>query len=84
MKAIAVRDRNAGIGGLSLTEMPYPHAGQNEVIVQVYAGGFTPGELDWPTTWTDRRTRPDAERARPPCSTSSWTRCQVGVHSHAD
>jgi NADPH:quinone reductase-like Zn-dependent oxidoreductase len=54
MKAIAVRDREAGTAGLSLTEMPYPHAGQNDVIVKVHAGGFTPGELDWPTTWTDR------------------------------
>jgi hypothetical protein len=26
MQAIAVRDRDAGDGGLSLTEMPYPHA----------------------------------------------------------
>ncbi len=54
MKAIVVRDRDAGIGGLSLTEVPYPHAGLNDVIVQVHAGGFTPGELDWKTTWTDR------------------------------
>jgi NADPH:quinone reductase-like Zn-dependent oxidoreductase len=54
MKAIAVRDRDAGIGGLSLTEIPYPQAGQNDVVVRVYAAGFTPGELDWPTTWTDR------------------------------
>jgi hypothetical protein len=34
--------------------MPYPQAGQNDVIVRVHAGGFTPGELDWPTTWADR------------------------------
>ncbi|HEY2563817.1 MAG TPA: NADP-dependent oxidoreductase, partial [Acidimicrobiales bacterium] len=54
MRAITVRDREAGVGGISLTDMPYPHAGQNDVIVQVHAGGFTPGELDWPTTWADR------------------------------
>jgi Integrase core domain/Alcohol dehydrogenase GroES-like domain len=54
MQAITVRDRNAGVGGLSLTDMPYPQAGQNDVIVRVHAGGFTPGELDWPTTWADR------------------------------
>ena len=53
MKAIAVRDRDAGIGGLSLTEIPYPQAGQNDVVVRGYAAGFTPGELDWPTTWVD-------------------------------
>ena len=53
MKAITVRDRDAGVGGLSVTDMPYPHAGQNDVIVRVHAAGFTPGELDWPTTWVD-------------------------------
>src|SRR5215216_257597 len=34
--------------------MPYPHAAENDVIVRVHAAGFTPGELDWPSTWTDR------------------------------
>jgi NADPH:quinone reductase-like Zn-dependent oxidoreductase len=57
MKAITVRDRGAGVGGLSLTDMPYPHAAQNDVIVRVHAGAFTPGELDWPTTWADRAGR---------------------------
>ena len=57
MQAITVRDRAAGAGGLSLTDMPYPHAAQNDVIVQVHAAGFTPGELNWPTTWTDRAGR---------------------------
>ncbi|HXB47163.1 MAG TPA: NADP-dependent oxidoreductase, partial [Streptosporangiaceae bacterium] len=54
---ITVRERDAGLGGLSLTEMPYPHAAENDVIVQVHAAGFTPGELDWPGTWTDRAGR---------------------------
>jgi NADPH:quinone reductase-like Zn-dependent oxidoreductase len=57
MLAITVRDRDAGLAGLSLTEMPYPHAAENDVIVQVHAAGFTPGELDWPGTWTDRAGR---------------------------
>ena len=57
MKAITVRDRAAGVGGLSLTDMPYPHAAENDVIVRVHAAGFTPGELDWPTTWADRAGR---------------------------
>ncbi|WP_433550288.1 NADP-dependent oxidoreductase [Micromonospora zamorensis] len=34
--------------------MPYPHAAENDVIVRVHAAGFTPGELGWPATWTDR------------------------------
>ncbi|WP_061294867.1 NADP-dependent oxidoreductase [Herbidospora cretacea] len=54
MRAITVQDRDAGVGGLSLTEMPYPHAAENDVVVRVHAAGFTPGELDWPATWTDR------------------------------
>jgi NADPH:quinone reductase-like Zn-dependent oxidoreductase len=57
MKAITVRDRAAGVGGLSLTEMPYPDAAGNDVIVRVHAAGFTPGELDWPGTWSDRAGR---------------------------
>jgi NADPH:quinone reductase-like Zn-dependent oxidoreductase len=27
---------------------------ENDVVVRVHAAGFTPGELDWPGTWTDR------------------------------
>ncbi|BBX04356.1 NADPH:quinone reductase [Mycolicibacterium moriokaense] len=57
MQAIIARDRAAGIDGLALGEMPYPHAAENDVIVQVHAAAFTPGELDWPGTWTDRAGR---------------------------
>jgi NADPH:quinone reductase-like Zn-dependent oxidoreductase len=42
---------------MSLTDMPYPHTAENDVIVRVHAAGFTPGELDWPATWTDRAGR---------------------------
>jgi NADPH:quinone reductase-like Zn-dependent oxidoreductase len=54
MRAITARDRAAGVGGLTLTDMHYPHATENDVIVRVHAAGFTPGELTWPATWTDR------------------------------
>ncbi|WP_328540577.1 NADP-dependent oxidoreductase [Streptomyces sp. NBC_00344] len=57
MQAITVRDRDAGAGGLALTELPYPHAAENDVIVRVHAAGFTRGELAWPGTWTDRAGR---------------------------
>jgi NADPH:quinone reductase-like Zn-dependent oxidoreductase len=57
MQAITVRDRAAGSAGLSLTDIPYPHAAENDVIVRVHAAGFTPGELDWPATWSDRAGR---------------------------
>ncbi|WIV56457.1 NADP-dependent oxidoreductase [Amycolatopsis nalaikhensis] len=54
MKAITVQDRASG---LVLSERPHPHAAENDVIVRVHAAGFTPGELDWPTTWADRAGR---------------------------
>ncbi|WP_223623930.1 alcohol dehydrogenase catalytic domain-containing protein [Microbacterium sp. EST19A] len=57
MRAITVQDREAGVGGLRLAERPYPHAAENDVVVRVHAAGFTPGELDWPATWTDRAGR---------------------------
>jgi len=57
VRAITVRDRDAGVGGLTLTDMPYPHAAENDVVVRVHAAGFTPGELDWPATWSDRAGR---------------------------
>ncbi len=57
MQAITVQDRQAGAGGLVVSELPYPHAAENDVIVRVHAAGFTRGELDWPATWTDRAGR---------------------------
>ncbi|GIH02766.1 NADPH:quinone reductase [Rhizocola hellebori] len=54
MQAIAIGDRAAGAAGVSLMELPHPHAAENDVIVKVHAAGFTPGELDWPGTWSDR------------------------------
>jgi NADPH:quinone reductase-like Zn-dependent oxidoreductase len=57
MKAITIRDPGAGIAGLTLTDLPHPHAAENDVIVRVHAAGFTRTELDWPSTWTDRAGR---------------------------
>ncbi|WP_461031248.1 NADP-dependent oxidoreductase [Streptomyces mayteni] len=57
MRAITVHDRDAGVRGLTLTDLPHPHAAENDVIVRVHAAGFTPGELAWPGTWTDRAGR---------------------------
>jgi NADPH:quinone reductase-like Zn-dependent oxidoreductase len=54
MKAIVVTDQGAGTAGMTLAERPEPDAAVNDVVVQVYASGFTPGELTWPSTWTDR------------------------------
>jgi NADPH:quinone reductase-like Zn-dependent oxidoreductase len=57
VRAITVRDRAAGAAGLTRSDIPHPHAAENDVIVRVHAAGFTPGELDWPGTWTDRAGR---------------------------
>src|SRR5436189_5681615 len=54
MKAIVVTDEAAGAAGMTLVERPEPEPAINEVVVQVYASGFTSGELTWPSTWTDR------------------------------
>jgi NADPH:quinone reductase-like Zn-dependent oxidoreductase len=57
VRAITVQDRAAGVRGLSLTELPYPEPAGGDVTVRVHAAGFTPGELDWPGTWSDRAGR---------------------------
>jgi NADPH:quinone reductase-like Zn-dependent oxidoreductase len=40
---------------MKLVERPKPPAAINDVILQVHASGFVPTELEWPSTWTDRR-----------------------------
>ncbi len=57
MQAVTASDPAIGAKGLALTNLPRPHAAENDVIVRVHAAGFTPGELDWPSTWTDRAGR---------------------------
>jgi NADPH:quinone reductase-like Zn-dependent oxidoreductase len=37
---------------------PVPPVGTGDVLVRVSAAGYTPGELDWPSTWADRLDRP--------------------------
>jgi NADPH:quinone reductase-like Zn-dependent oxidoreductase len=54
MKAIVVTDQAAGTAGAKLMERPEPRAAINDVVVQIYASGFTGDELSWPSTWTDR------------------------------
>lgn len=54
MKAIVVSEEAAGVAGMALVERPEPEATGNDVLVEVHASGFTPGELTWPGTWTDR------------------------------
>jgi NADPH:quinone reductase-like Zn-dependent oxidoreductase len=54
MKAIVVTEKAAGIAGMKLVDRPEPKAAINDVVIQVYASGFVPTELEWPSTWTDR------------------------------
>ncbi|MFW6689569.1 NADP-dependent oxidoreductase [Streptomyces sp. MAR4 CNX-425] len=54
MKAIVVTDEAAGTAGMTLVERPEPEPAGNDVLVEVHAAGYTPGELTWPGTWTDR------------------------------
>jgi NADPH:quinone reductase-like Zn-dependent oxidoreductase len=64
MKAIVVTDQAAGTAGMTLVERPEPDAARlasleganyGDVIVEVHASGFTGNELEWPSTWVDRR-----------------------------
>ena len=57
MKAIVVTDEAAGTAGMMLVERPEPPAAINDVIVQIHASGFVPTEMEWPSTWSDRRGR---------------------------
>jgi NADPH:quinone reductase-like Zn-dependent oxidoreductase len=57
MKAIVVTDQAAGTAGMTLVERPEPSAAINDVVVEVYASGFVPTEMAWPSTWTDRAGR---------------------------
>src|SRR4051795_5350429 len=57
MKAIGVTDQAAGRAGITLVQRPEPETAGNDVLVEVHASGFTPGELTWPSTWPDRRDR---------------------------
>jgi NADPH:quinone reductase-like Zn-dependent oxidoreductase len=59
-----VTDQAAGTAGMTLMERPEPDAARlasleganyGDVIVEVHASGFTGNELEWPSTWVDRR-----------------------------
>lgn len=54
MQGIVVTDEAAGTAGMVLAQQPQAEAAGNDVLVEVFASGFTPGELTWPGTWTDR------------------------------
>src|SRR5215218_1933113 len=43
-----------GPAELSLEEGPVPSPGTGDVLVRVHGASYTPGELEWPSTWVDR------------------------------
>jgi NADPH:quinone reductase-like Zn-dependent oxidoreductase len=55
LKAIVVMDEAAGTSGMTLAERPEPSAAINDAIVEVHTSGFVPTEMEWPSTWIDRR-----------------------------
>ncbi len=57
MKAIVVTDQAQVAAGMALAERPEPSAAINDVIVAIYASGFVPTEMEWPSTWVDRAGR---------------------------
>jgi NADPH:quinone reductase-like Zn-dependent oxidoreductase len=56
MRAIRIHAQ-AGPEALAVEEAPYPYTSENDVVIKVHAAGFTPGELNWPSTWKDRAGR---------------------------
>jgi NADPH:quinone reductase-like Zn-dependent oxidoreductase len=56
MQAVRIHRRGEA-DALIVEEAPYPHLAENDVMVRVQAAGFTPTELSWPSTWTDRAGR---------------------------
>jgi NADPH:quinone reductase-like Zn-dependent oxidoreductase len=55
VRAIVVTDQAAGTAGMMLAERPEPSAVINDVVVEVHASGYVPTEVEWSSTWTDRR-----------------------------
>src|SRR4051794_9319384 len=53
MRALCLREPG-GPEGLAEGRLPVPVPGTGDVLVRVHGASYTPGELDWPSTWTDR------------------------------
>src|SRR5258707_5232693 len=71
VQAITAGDRAAGAAGLTLSDIPGPHAAENDVIVRVHAAGFTPRG-----SWTGRAHGPTAPAATEPRACPD-TSCRV-------
>lgn len=71
MLALRSHSHPAGPETLVLEEAPKPRPGTGDVLLEVQSAGYTPGELDWPPTWSDRlgRDRLPAIPCREVCGT---------------
>lgn len=58
MQAIIARERAAGVDGLAVAEVTYPHAAENDVLTRVHTAGLTrvysTGRAHGPTASRDR------------------------------
>jgi hypothetical protein len=62
MRALRIHDRGR-LRGLAI-EASVPRLGIGDVLVAVRGASFTPTELSWPSTWTDRQGQPAGPIAR--------------------
>jgi NADPH:quinone reductase-like Zn-dependent oxidoreductase len=53
MKALRIHARG-GPADLVYDSAPAPQPGTGDALVEVHAASYTPGELQWPSTWIDR------------------------------
>jgi NADPH:quinone reductase-like Zn-dependent oxidoreductase len=58
MKAVVVTEQAQGPAGMRLAERPQPKPAINDVLVEVHAAAYVPTEIDWPSTWADRASKP--------------------------
>jgi NADPH:quinone reductase-like Zn-dependent oxidoreductase len=53
MQALRIHARGEA-ADLVYESAPAPEPGTGDVLVEVHAASYTPGELEWPSTWVDR------------------------------
>ena len=53
MRALCLRARG-GAAELTQARLAVPVPGTGDALVRVHGASYTPGELDWPSTWIDR------------------------------
>jgi NADPH:quinone reductase-like Zn-dependent oxidoreductase len=54
MKALRIHARGGEPADLVYESAPAPTPGTGDLLIDVHAASYTPGELEWPSTWIDR------------------------------